>query len=199
MQLLGRFVARILQPQSRINEWVSRKSTQGSPEKIFKILNVLIQFQHVNSQLFVNNCKTLQVQTDNKSLKMWFENIYVVSTEHYWLASTEPWWAGCWLRHGLNWTELRSWELKTHHQNQGVRGDSRTGLSLTLCADSNYLCLWCELLASSVSAGSTTGELWLRQDWDVWLVRELTAAGWDWDNTPTLQHSSSACRPTLVT
>ena len=149
----------------------------------------LIQFQHVNSQLSVNNCKSLQVQTDNKSLKMWFENIYVVSTEHYWLASTEPWWAGCWLRHGQNWTELRSWELKTHHQNQGVRGDSRTRLSLTSCADSNYLCLWCELLASS--------SLCRQHNW--WALTEtrlrcLTGEGADCSRLRLRQHSNT---PTL--
>ena len=33
----------------------------------------LIHFQHVNSELSVNNCKTLQVRADNRSLKMWFE------------------------------------------------------------------------------------------------------------------------------
>ena len=98
-----------------------------SPEKRRQILHVLTQFQHRNSQLSVNNCPTLQVRADSKSLKMWFEN-----PEHYTRAELG---GGSWLLAGTR-TEYNcvvgEQELtRETRDGRQQRGDSRTPLSLT--------------------------------------------------------------------
>ena len=152
----------------------------------------LIQFQHVNSELSVNNCKTLQVRADNRSLKMWFEK-----TDRTLHARALAGGGGG--GRDTDRTQLRSWENKNSPAGPGRREET-AGQAQADMMDVRREKGLCETVSVNLPSSSLQAPQLLSSDWD---KPEMSGGRGGGDcsrlGVTTLQHSNTACRPTLVT